>query len=231
MRTVVALCLLAVLCTVDANNLNILKAQVERSKTSVQNAVRQLERLRKNTEQDTVFKVKNKKIEYMMAYNDYNNRILAEISKKVKDANAKGKNAQPCYDNALNSLRDLRNTVTSDDARCVDIAQNSIKSEISFTDRLISTGNQLLGKLNNIFPSCYNNDILKMQNCITLELAKTNVAVRSLESDAKSAENTARSASSRVFLQANKCLSDVYNPAQSRITDIKLVADKCLRDL
>lgn len=56
----------------------------------------------------------------------------------MEAAKAEGKNAQPCYDTASNTLRNIGNTASSGAQRCIDTAESSVKSELSFIDNLIS---------------------------------------------------------------------------------------------
>lgn len=64
---------------VNANPLNILKTGVQKSKNQVQSDIQQLERLRNNVVQDTIFKIKNNWIEEMRRRNDYSNPVIDAI--------------------------------------------------------------------------------------------------------------------------------------------------------
>ncbi|XP_011703084.1 PREDICTED: uncharacterized protein LOC105459085 [Wasmannia auropunctata] len=231
MKTVIALCLLIAFYTVNANPLDILRAGVQRSKNQVQNNIQQLERLRKNVAQDTIFKVKNNWIEQMRRHNDYSNPTLDAIRNEVEAAKAEGKNAQLCYDTASSTLRNIWNIASNDAQRCVDIAESSIKSELGFIDDLSSTGRTLVAELDSIFPNCISNDIFQVQRCVAVKLGTANVAVKNLQNKANSAELTAKSASNNIVLQGNNCVFNVYSPAFSQITQVRLAATKCLEAL
>ncbi|XP_011864332.1 PREDICTED: uncharacterized protein LOC105560119 [Vollenhovia emeryi] len=231
MRTAVALCLLVTFCTAYANPLDVLRIGVQRSKGQVQDNIQQLDRLRNNVAQDTIFKIKNNWIEQMRRHNDYSNPTIDAIRKEVDAAKGEDKNAQPCYDTASNTLRNIWNTASSDAQRCVDTAESSIKSELGFVDNLISTGRTLMVELDGIFLNCFGNDIFQVQRCVALKLGTANVNARDLQSKANSAKFTATSASNNIVLQGNNCVYNVYSPAFSQITELRLAATRCLKAL
>jgi len=62
-----------------SDSLNILKDGVKKSRNQVQDNIQQLERLRNNIVQDTIFKVKNHWIEQLQRHNDYSNPTIEAI--------------------------------------------------------------------------------------------------------------------------------------------------------
>lgn len=229
MKTVVALCLLAAICTVDAfGALDQLRYQLEQSKLTVNAKTANLERLDRNTQVDTKMKATDKYVEQMTNHNNYLNPTITDIRKEVEAAKAKGKAAQPCYDNAFAKLKEISNVARTDGGQCIKTAENSIQSELGSIQNLILTGRRLKTELDTVFPNCLGSQI---ETCVAIKLGTINVQVRSFESEANSAEYTAKSASNNVVLRADSCTRDVVSAARSRITETKLAAIKCVEAL
>jgi hypothetical protein len=215
----------------NAKALDKLTAGVQKSTREVQDNIRQLERLRNDVTHDTISQIKDIWMQKMQNHNDYSNPILDEIRKEVEAAKAEGKNAQPCYDTAFNTLKNIWDAASSDAQQCVDTAKLSIKRELDFIDDLISTGRTQSTELGGIFPNCSSNDISAMQRSIAVKLGAANIAGRNFEAEVNSAKLTAQSASSNIVLQGRNCISDIYSSALSQVTEVRIAATKCLQAL
>ncbi|XP_011864333.1 PREDICTED: uncharacterized protein LOC105560120 [Vollenhovia emeryi] len=236
MKSAIALCLLAVICTADATFIEILLRQIRNTVQSVESTIKELERTHDDTEQNVKLTVMKKWIQKMDAYSKYADPILETIRKEVEEAKAKGKDAQPCYDAAHNILKSNDYNAMYYARQCQECAGNAIKDNLSFIDNLIATGRELIEKLKKIFPDCYEQhsslwDIIKLHSCINNQLGISKVSVKNLKTDASSAKSTANSASNVVLQQATACLNDVYSTAHSEVAEARSAATRCLNNL
>jgi len=237
MKSAIAFCLLAVLCTTDAT-LSILRLQIRNTKWGVESTIRQLERIRDNVDEDVKMTVMKKMLQQLEDYSKYTDPILDTIRKDVDDAKVKGKDAQQCYDAALNFLKTIDYESYIDARQCQKSAESSIKDNLStFIDPLLTTGRDLIKELDNIFPDCEKKnsrfiiDTLKLISCIRNQLGISKVSVKNLKTDASSAGATAKSASKVVLQQATNCLNNVYSKARSKVPEAKSTATRCLNNM
>ncbi|XP_072756881.1 uncharacterized protein [Anoplolepis gracilipes] len=233
MRFAVALCFLTVLSlTIDANptsiNLDILKLQVRNAKWDVEGIIRQLQLLQNEAQEDINIKVAEKWDEEQNSYRKFKIELLNGIKKEVSAAKLAGKDVDLCYNEAIDGIEGIEDVAHNGATKCNDNAQNSIRSNLGFLDNLISTGNVLLLELDGIFLTCHDSDIYKMQSCIVAELARVKADIRTLTSDANSAELTIVHVSNNVFLQATNCLRNVYTSVYSAGDMIKLRLIQCI---
>ncbi|RLU24456.1 hypothetical protein DMN91_002545 [Ooceraea biroi] len=236
MKTIIILCLLAFFCTVDATIFKILLIRVRNAKSTVEKTVRQLENLRSDVVQEVDLTVTKKVWELLEKHRDHVNPILDSIRRDVETAKIKGKRAQPCYDAALNLIRNADHTAYSNAQECKEAAEASIERNLCFIHDLILTGQKLITELDNIFPKCYESisgisDILKLRRCIINELGITNTGVKNLQRDANSSTYTAKLAFNVVNSQSNDCLNNVYADARLNVAEAKSTVDRCLKNL
>ncbi|XP_011646810.1 uncharacterized protein LOC105433284 [Pogonomyrmex barbatus] len=236
MRSAIVLCLLAVFCTVDATLLNILLLQVRNTKWAVESTMRQVELIRDSVKQDVDLTVLKKWLEQIEKHNKYIDPILDTIFREVEDAKARGKNAQSCYDAALLIVRNINYDAYTDAQRCHESAKDSINNNLGFIDHLITIGRGLLEELDNIFPDCYEKnsrlvDIFKLQSCIANQLGISKTGVKDLKTDASTARSTAKYASNIVLKEATDCLNNAYSIAQSKVSEARAAATRCLNSV
>ncbi|XP_018346924.1 PREDICTED: uncharacterized protein LOC108751321 [Trachymyrmex septentrionalis] len=235
MRSAIALCFLAVLCCIaDATTLDILFRRVQKTKMEVESTIRQLKHIRENTQKDVELTVGKKLLQSLEEYNNYANSVLNTIRKEVEDAKARGRNAEPCYDAALNILKNIYNAAYIDAQQCRENATHSINNNLSFNDQLITTGHELINELDTIFPDCYNKysrliDIIKLHNCIIDQHGISKIGVQNLKRDASSAGSTAKSASKIVNQQSTDCLNKVFSI--TRLEVVRSTATRCLNNV
>ncbi|XP_012062569.1 PREDICTED: uncharacterized protein LOC105625868 [Atta cephalotes] len=235
MRSAIALCFLAVFCcTADATILDISFRRVQNTKIDVESTIRQLKHIRENTQKDVELAVGKEWLRSSEKYNNYANSVLNTIRKEVEDAKARGRNAEPCYDAALNILKNSYNTTYIDAQQCREKAICSINNNLSFNDQLITTGHELIDDLDNIFPDCYKKysrliDIVKLHSCIIDQYEISKIGVKNLKRDASSARFTAKSASKSVNQQTTDCLNKTFSTA--RLEVVRSTATRCLNNV
>ncbi|KYN24323.1 hypothetical protein ALC57_04061 [Trachymyrmex cornetzi] len=236
MRSAIALCFLAVLCcTTDATILDILFRQVQKTKMQVESTIQQLKYIRENTQKDVEETVTKKFFQSLEKYNNCADSVLNTIRKEVEDAKARGRDAERCYDVALNFLRDSYNTAYINAQQCRENATRSINNNLSFNDQLITTGHELINELDNIFSDCYKKnprliDIIKLRSCIKDQHGISEIGVKNLKTDASSARSTAKSASKVVNQQTTDCLNNkAFSTA--RLEDVRSTATRCLNNV
>ncbi|XP_012533835.1 uncharacterized protein LOC105835266 [Monomorium pharaonis] len=233
MRTAIALCLLTISCNADATFLNILVGQIRNARLDVENTIRQLELLRDNVQQDADLTVMKIWLKQMKEYDNYTISILDKIHKEVEDAKANGKNAQSCYDNALNISRITDYELIAEARLCIYTSTCSIKDNLNFIDNYITAGFELIKELDKIFPDCYEKnsrliDILKLHNCISTQLRTSKNSVNNLKTDASSAKAISKNAKNVVVDQYTTCLNNAYSTAYSKVEEARSTATKCL---
>ncbi|EZA53092.1 hypothetical protein X777_07270 [Ooceraea biroi] len=229
-------CVEKALKDVDATIFKILLIRVRNAKSTVEKTVRQLENLRSDVVQEVDLTVTKKVWELLEKHRDHVNPILDSIRRDVETAKIKGKRAQPCYDAALNLIRNADHTAYSNAQECKEAAEASIERNLCFIHDLILTGQKLITELDNIFPKCYESisgisDILKLRRCIINELGITNTGVKNLQRDANSSTYTAKLAFNVVNSQSNDCLNNVYADARLNVAEAKSTVDRCLKNL
>ncbi|KMQ88076.1 glucosamine--fructose-6-phosphate aminotransferase, partial [Lasius niger] len=104
------------------------------------------------------------------------------------------RNAKWTVDGIIRQLQDLRSQAEEDALlKVTEQWDGELESYRSFKNTLlngIKTGNALSSELDSIFLTCHDSDIIKMQNCIITELTRVNADIKTLQSDANSAEIT-----------------------------------------
>ncbi|EZA53091.1 hypothetical protein DMN91_002539 [Ooceraea biroi] len=233
MKSAIVLCLLAALCTVNgaptSNDMEILKIQVRNAKWAVDNIIRQLQRLRKETGEDTVMKVTKKWWDQMDSHREYTDLLLSALRNEVNAAKTAGKNVDDCYKKAVEGINTNNDVAHEAGNTCKKNAEDSITSNLGFIDNLIATGRALTTELDSIFMNCYASDDFRMQSCVIVELAKINSDVQTLETDAASAEATTLPVSNNVVLQATNCMRNAYGSIYAKNTAVMLAANDCIK--
>nr|XP_012222274.1 PREDICTED: uncharacterized protein LOC105672125 [Linepithema humile] len=232
MKRGVALCLLVVLCTVNATILNLPLTKVKNAKLSVEESTAKVNKLRNNYVQKTDFTIIQKWLKEIEKLEKYIERTLKTMDKEI--GKIKDENAHWCYDAALSFIRNTDYATYTHALVCHERAKSSINSNLGFIDDLVSTGRRLWPVLDNIFPNCYDStsgisDILKLRNCINDQIEICNVDVNKLKRDVHSAEHTAKTAFDNIIQESDKCLNDAYSASQLHITEAKEIFTRCLK--
>ncbi|XP_012222275.1 uncharacterized protein [Linepithema humile] len=239
MKSIVALCLLAVLCTVNAipvsDDLEYLRRQVRETIYTIDNDILRLERLRLHTEEDTDRKVNDRLNEEQDNYRELKDTLLKDLKTKVNDAKDSGKEVTKvdnCYKDAVEGIGEYENQAEEAAVKCVENSETSIRSSIgSVVDNLIETGRITISELDDIFLDCHDIDIIKKKSCIVEKLGTINVQVRNFEEDIIKAEIHAVPLSNNVIRQSGNCFKNAYSSIYSAITTIKLGVQKCIKDV
>lgn len=232
MRIIIALSLLAVLCTIEAiptsTDLELLRRQVRNMIWNVDTVARQLELVRSEAEDDTLRQISLKWNEEQDSHRMYKTLLLSGIRKDINAAKSAGKDVESCYQEAEEGIENNEKIAYRDALKCEEIARNNIHNNLGFIDNLISTAQALSMELDNVFLNCHDSDIYRMQTCIIGELARIEISLRNLESDSISAEMTIGPVSKNVIMQASNCIKQAYTVIYSMDLAIRMRVSQCI---
>ncbi|XP_029157300.1 uncharacterized protein LOC114929788 [Nylanderia fulva] len=231
--TFAVLCLLGAFWTIDAtpilgNDLERLRLEVRQAKRNVDDIIRQLQILCSEAKEDTIEKVSEKWEGERKSYRSYKTLLVDGIKKDVNAATTIGKDVKMCYEEAVDAIEQMDNVVLEEGSKCNNNAENAVQNALGFIDNLVSTGDALSLDLDGIFLTCFDNDINRMQSCVITDLARIKVDIRTLQSDANSAEVTVAHVSNNVVLQATNCLKKAYSSVYSKGDSIKTNFTECV---
>ncbi|XP_072757168.1 uncharacterized protein [Anoplolepis gracilipes] len=212
-------------------NLEIIKLKVRDTKRNVESIIQQLEHIREETEEDTFPIVMQRWWDQINSYKNYVNLLLASMRREVNAVRAKGKDAQHCYDANFCAISQHSDTAYKVAEKCEKSAESAIKNSLVFIDNFISFGETLITELNDLLINCHDNDNIKMQSCIHIELETININVKSFRENTKSIKLNGLSTSNYVVLQASKCLDNVYLLARFESKGAMSSNSRCIQDV
>ncbi|KYN35983.1 hypothetical protein ALC56_09774 [Trachymyrmex septentrionalis] len=236
MKITIALSFLAVLYTVEAYpaesaDLEILRIRTRELKWNIETAIRQLELLRTQTEEDTLQKITVKWSEEQDSHREYKTLLLSGIRTEVNAAKAAGKDATSCLAEATQGVENNEQIAYKEANACIGSAEDSIHNNLGFIDNLISTGDSLSLQSDSIFLNCHDSDDYRMRSCIISELTKAESSLKTLESDSITAELTITPVSKNVVTQATNCVKNAYSLTYTEGAAIRMRITQCIETI
>ncbi|KAH0950935.1 hypothetical protein HN011_003253 [Eciton burchellii] len=209
---------------------------MQNAKSTVQNTIHQLENVRADVVREVDLTITTKWWEFLEKHRNHVNPALERIRQDVEAAKVRGKNAQHCYNFALDIVKNLDHTTYNTAQDCKEAAKASIERNLCFINEFILTGQKLITELDNIFPKCYDNasgilDILKLRRCIINQLDISNIGIKNLQKNANSSRYNAKLAINVVNAQSTDCLNNIYSDARLQVAEAIATADRCLKIL
>ncbi|XP_029155734.1 uncharacterized protein LOC114928651 [Nylanderia fulva] len=122
--------------------------------------------------------------------NNILNSTFENIKLSIEKAKKEGKKINECYNYAKHNLETRKDNTIAELETYIQYGNKTMEAPLKNVANNIKVIKTLLTKLNAIIPKCYSSNYIKMQSCIAMNLARTKLSLKDIDSNAITLINT-----------------------------------------
>ncbi|XP_029158473.1 uncharacterized protein LOC114930805 [Nylanderia fulva] len=114
--------------------------------------------------------------------NNILNSTFENIKLSIEKAKKEGKKINECYNYAKHNLETRKDNTIAELETYIQYGNKTMEAPLKNVANNIKVIKTLLTKLNAIIPKCYSSNYIKMQSCIAMNLARTKLSLKDIDS-------------------------------------------------